>query len=75
MPRGRALRNNLHVWYDAPLPPLPELYCGIYIRENTPAIEELADYLDADLRADPPDEEFQHCDTPVAAMRASGTSH
>jgi DNA-binding transcriptional LysR family regulator len=72
MPRGRALRSNLYVWHDAPLPPLPELYCGIYIREsgNTPAIEELADYFDADLRADPPDEEFQDSSAPVTAMRA-----
>ena len=74
MPRGRALRNNLYVWHDAPLPPLPELYCGIYIREsgNTPAIEELADYFDADLRADPPDEEFAGRAAPVTAVRASG---
>lgn len=55
MPRGRAMRNNLYVWEDAPLPPLPQLYCGIFISERNPrpAAGELADYLDADLRAEP----------------------
>jgi hypothetical protein len=54
MPRNRALQNGLHVWDNAPLPQLPELYCGIFIREggNRAVIEELADYLAADLRAD-----------------------
>lgn len=47
MPRGRAMRTDLAVWEDAPLPPLPELYCGIYVREGGTgqAIEELAEYL------------------------------
>ena len=55
MPRARALRNGLIVWNDAPLPQLPELYCGIFIREggNRAAIEELADDLMADLRPEP----------------------
>jgi DNA-binding transcriptional LysR family regulator len=55
MPRGRALRNGLSVWKDAPLPKLPELYCGIFIRDggNRAAIEELADNLMADLRPEP----------------------
>jgi DNA-binding transcriptional LysR family regulator len=54
MPRGRALKNNLYIWEDAPLPPLPQLYCGIYIRDSEArTAEELADYLDADLRAEP----------------------
>jgi DNA-binding transcriptional LysR family regulator len=54
MPGNRALQNGLLVWNDAPLPELPELYCGIFIREggNRAVIEELADYLAADLRAD-----------------------
>ena len=72
MPRGRALRNGLQVWRDAPLPDLPQLYCGIYVRDNTPAVEELADYFDADLRSDPPDGEFQGDETSLGAMRASG---
>jgi DNA-binding transcriptional LysR family regulator len=55
MPRGRAFRNNLFAWEDAPLPPLPQLYCGVYVRkgQSWTAAEELADYLDADLRAEP----------------------
>jgi DNA-binding transcriptional LysR family regulator len=55
MPRGRALKNNLYIWDDAPLPPLPQLFCGIYVRdgEARTAADELADYLDADLRAEP----------------------
>jgi DNA-binding transcriptional LysR family regulator len=56
MPRGRALRNNLYIWDDPPLPALPQLYCGIYVRdgeEARTAADELADYLDADLRAEP----------------------
>jgi len=54
MPGNRALQNGLLVWEDAPLPELPELYCGIFIRDggNRAVIEELADYLAADLRAD-----------------------
>jgi DNA-binding transcriptional LysR family regulator len=55
MPRARALRNGLFVWNDAPLPLLPELHCGIFIREggNRAAIEELADDLMADLLPEP----------------------
>jgi DNA-binding transcriptional LysR family regulator len=55
MPRGRALRNNLYIWDDPPLPQLPQLYCGIYVRdgEARTAADELADYLDADLRPEP----------------------
>jgi DNA-binding transcriptional LysR family regulator len=71
MPRGRAMRNNLAIWEDAPLPELPELYCGIFIRDggNRTAIEELADYLEADLRVEP-----QMPDKPAAVtpMRALG---
>jgi DNA-binding transcriptional LysR family regulator len=55
MPRGRALRANLYIWDDAPLPQLPQVYCGIYVRESDSrtAADELADYLDADLRDEP----------------------
>jgi hypothetical protein len=40
------------VWEDAPLPELPELYCGIYLREggNRAALEELSDEIAAELR-------------------------
>ncbi len=77
MPRGRAQRNNLDIWHDPPLPALSQLYCGIYLREsgNTPAIEELADYLEADLRAEPSASEFEADSPAMTAMRASGISH
>jgi DNA-binding transcriptional LysR family regulator len=55
MPRGRARKTDLEIWEDAPLPKLPELYCGIFLREggNRTALEELGDYLAGDLRAEP----------------------
>jgi DNA-binding transcriptional LysR family regulator len=73
MPRNRALQNGLFVWEDAPLPKLPELYCGIFIRDggNRTAIEELADYLAADLRAEPVAPET----TAVAPLRAARSGH
>ena len=73
MPRGRALKNNLYIWEDAPLPQLPQLYCGIYVRdsESRTAADELADYLDADLRAEPQPPNWETGAT-VAQIRASG---
>jgi DNA-binding transcriptional LysR family regulator len=52
LPRSRALQTALTVWEDAPLPELPELYCGIYLREggNRAALEELSDEIAAELR-------------------------
>ncbi len=73
MPRGRALKNNLFIWDDAPLPTLPQLYCGIYVRDEAGAMrtaaDDLADYLNADLRAEP---QPPHWDTGavVAELRA-----
>jgi hypothetical protein len=77
MPRGRALRNNLDIWEDPPLPALSQLYCGIYIRDsgNTPALEELADCLEADLREEPSVAEFEKSTPTVTPLRASGTPH
>jgi DNA-binding transcriptional LysR family regulator len=74
MPRGRALRNDLYIWDDAPLPPLPQLFCGIYVRdgEARTAADELADYLDADLRAEPQPPNWE-TGAAVAQLRASGT--
>jgi DNA-binding transcriptional LysR family regulator len=55
VPRGRAIRNNLAIWEDAPLPKLPQLYCALVVREggDRTAIEELADYLKNQIRAEP----------------------
>ena len=55
VPRGRAIRNNLVIWEDAPLPRLPELYCALVVREGggRTAVEELADYLKDQIRVEP----------------------
>jgi DNA-binding transcriptional LysR family regulator len=55
VPRGRAIRNKLVVWEDSPLPKLPELYCALVVREggDRTAIEELADYLENQIRVEP----------------------
>jgi DNA-binding transcriptional LysR family regulator len=73
MPRGRALQNNLYIWEDAPLPPLPQLYCGIYVGEGSSrgAASELADYLNADLRAEPQPPNWETGAT-VAQLRVGG---
>jgi DNA-binding transcriptional LysR family regulator len=55
MPRGRAIRNNLAIWEDSPLPELPDLYCAIVVREggDRTAIEELADHIKEEIRVEP----------------------
>jgi DNA-binding transcriptional LysR family regulator len=47
--RRRATGAGMTVWEDAPLPKLPDLYSGIYIREGGPRIvyEQLADDIAA----------------------------
>ena len=48
LPRSRVPQTELTIWEDAPLPELPQLYCGIYLREggdNRAALEELADEI------------------------------
>jgi DNA-binding transcriptional LysR family regulator len=77
MPRGRAVKTNLTMWEDAPLPKLPELYCGIFVRDggNRTALEELADCLATDLRAQPQTTAGQPATATVAPMRASKGGH
>jgi DNA-binding transcriptional LysR family regulator len=72
MPRGRALHNDLMVWEDAPLPALPELYCGIYVRDGgtLTVIEELADQMAVDLRP-----ELETATGALQSLRASGTGY
>jgi DNA-binding transcriptional LysR family regulator len=47
MVRGRANDHGLVVWDDSPLPELPDLYGGVYIREGRgrAAYEQLADEI------------------------------
>jgi DNA-binding transcriptional LysR family regulator len=48
----RLVPAELAVWRDAPLPPLPNIDCGIYLREghDHPLLEELAQALAAAIR-------------------------
>src|SRR5262245_19810591 len=70
MPRGPALRNNLYIWENTPPP--PQLFGGIHVRagEARSAADELADYLDADLRAEPQPPNYETGAT-IAELRAA----
>ena len=52
LPRSRVGNTALSIWEDAPLPALPNLYCGVFLREgsNWTPLEELADEIGAALR-------------------------
>jgi DNA-binding transcriptional LysR family regulator len=53
LPRSRVPQTALTIWEDAPLPELPQLYCGIYLRpgsENHAALEDLAEEIAKVLR-------------------------
>jgi DNA-binding transcriptional LysR family regulator len=47
LPRSRTGIRGLMVWEDGPLPKLPDLFCGIYLRDNGDrmALEQLADAM------------------------------
>jgi DNA-binding transcriptional LysR family regulator len=55
MTRGRVCMTQMQVWHDAPLPPLPEVYTGIYVRDgaDTGPLIEFADELVPMLRPRP----------------------
>jgi hypothetical protein len=55
MTRGRVRLTQLKRWDDAPLPKLPELHVGIYVREgaDTKALNDLADDLAPLVRPKP----------------------
>ena len=57
MTRGRVRFTHLKLWENGPLPPLPQLHVGIYVREgaDTKPLLELADDL-APLLQPKPDE-------------------
>lgn len=52
LPRSRAALTNLSIWEDAPLPALPQIYCGVFLREGNSwePLEKLADEIAAALR-------------------------
>jgi DNA-binding transcriptional LysR family regulator len=72
VPRGRAVRNNFAIWEDAPLPKLPKLYCALLVRTSgdRTAIEELADYLKNQIRAEPDSLGFTGASAAARADRA-----
>ncbi|MGE0565489.1 MAG: LysR family transcriptional regulator [Pseudolabrys sp.] len=55
MTRGRVRMTQMQCWNDAPLPALPEIYSGIYVREgdDIEPLNELADELAPILRPQP----------------------
>ena len=52
LPRGRADIPGITVWEDAPLPKLPDIFCGIYVRGGVDVEEreQIADTIAAALR-------------------------
>lgn len=50
--RRRAVETGMMIWEDAPLPKLPDLYCGVYVREGgaRAAYDQLADEIAVALR-------------------------
>jgi DNA-binding transcriptional LysR family regulator len=58
--RRRAIKANINIWVNAPLPKLPDLYSGVFIREGGPRViyEQLADEIAA-VVLDPADQESE----------------
>ena len=56
LPRGRANLPGVTIWNDPPLPPLPDIFCGIYVRNGVDVEEreQIADLIAAALRPDGP---------------------
>jgi DNA-binding transcriptional LysR family regulator len=54
LPRSRADVPGIAIWENAPLPKLPDIFCGIYVRTGTDAEERevIADTIAAALRPD-----------------------
>jgi DNA-binding transcriptional LysR family regulator len=54
LPRSRADIPGVSIWEDAPLPKLPDIFCGIYVRADGEAEEreQIAETLAAALRPD-----------------------
>jgi DNA-binding transcriptional LysR family regulator len=84
LPKSRVPQTSLTIWEDAPLPELPQLYCGIYLRDggdNRAALEELADAIATVLRPqlqvkDGGMKEGGAASAPgIAPARATGSAH
>jgi DNA-binding transcriptional LysR family regulator len=71
MPRSRVGLTSLSIWDDAPLPALPTLNCGIYLREggNSEPVEQFAVFLAAKLAA----ASCEPADHPVPATSVIGS--
>jgi len=56
LPRGRADLPGIMVWNDPPLPKLPDIFCGIYVRTGADVEEreQIADTIASALRQDSP---------------------
>jgi DNA-binding transcriptional LysR family regulator len=54
LPRSRSDLPGISVWEDAPLPKLPDIFCGIYVRPGADLEEreQIADTISAALRDD-----------------------
>ena len=72
LPRSRASQTSLTIWEDAPLPELPQIYCGVFLRDGNTwePLEKLADDIAAVLR--PKLEVTEGGAAPVHAARMSG---
>jgi DNA-binding transcriptional LysR family regulator len=55
LPRNSAKLHGLEIWEDAPLPKLPSIFCGIYVREGADSDdrEQIADAIAAALHPGP----------------------
>ena len=74
LPRSRVAQTSLSIWEDGPLPELPDLYCGVFLREggNRAALEELADDLATALRPQSRATDTDDRVPPVPLVRAAG---
>jgi DNA-binding transcriptional LysR family regulator len=71
LPRSRVNIPGLVVWEDPPLPKLPDVFCGIYVREGSDAAEreQIAEGIAATLRPDSPQEYAEYREPePISAM-------
>jgi len=68
LPKSTADIPGLTVWNDSPLPKLPDIFCGIYVRGGNDSAEreQIADDIAASLRPQPVAAGAQRIPEPVA---------